>query len=119
LDSKKKALQAAQFALDKKAENPVIFDVRKFTSIADYFFICHGNSDRQVKAISENIIEQFKNIGTEHLSIEGLGVCKWVVLDYSDVIVHIFRQEERDYYNLEGLWGGAPKVRIPKGRVTK
>ncbi|OGL40992.1 MAG: ribosome silencing factor [Candidatus Schekmanbacteria bacterium RIFCSPHIGHO2_02_FULL_38_11] len=105
-------MQAVQFALDKKAEEPVVFDVRKFTSIADYFFICHGNSDRQVKAITENIIEQFKNTGIKHLSAEGFGQCTWVILDYSDVIVHVFRKEERDYYNLEGLWGDATRVKI-------
>ena len=102
--------------MDKKAEEPVIFDVRKFTSITDYFLICHGHSDRQVKAISESIIEQFKNIGIKSFSAEGLGMSNWVVIDYSDLIVHVFREEERNYYNLEGLWGEAPKVKIRRGR---
>jgi len=102
--------------LDKKAEEPVIFDVQKITSIADYFLICHGNSDRQVKAIAENIIEQFKNIGINSFAREGFEGSNWIVIDYSDLLVHVFRKEERRYYNLEGLWGQSPKVKIRGSR---
>jgi len=65
-----------------------------------------------VKAIAEYIMEQFKNAGIYHLSVEGYGQSTWVILDYSDLIVHVFRKEERDYYNLEGLWGDATRVKI-------
>ncbi|RMF94434.1 MAG: ribosome silencing factor [Candidatus Schekmanbacteria bacterium] len=113
LTSKQIVLKAAEFALEKKALDPVLYDVRKITSIADYFFICHGSSDKNVKSIAENIVEEFKKRGIYAISVDGFLLCQWIVIDYGDVVIHIFQKETRDYYNLEGIWGDAKTLKIP------
>ena len=99
------ATQIAQFALDKKAEHILSFDVKKLTSITDYFVICSADTDIQVKAIADSIR---KNTDHKPIRIEGYTQFNWVLLDYIDVIAHIFRTTERNYYNLERLWADAP-----------
>ena len=99
------ATQIAQFALDKKAEHILSIDVKKLTSITDYFVICSADTDIQVKAIADSIR---KNTDHKPIRIEGYTQLKWVLLDYIDVIAHIFRTTERNYYNLERLWADAP-----------
>jgi ribosome-associated protein len=102
-------LAVAEFASDAKAEGIVQLDLRGLTSVADYFVICTGRSDRQVKAIHDRIHLGMKNQhGTLPTRVDGATQAQWVLMDYGDVIVHIFMPEMRDFYRLEQLWGEAP-----------
>tara|TARA_B100001769_G_C21545293_1_gene311153 strand:- start:99 stop:449 length:351 start_codon:yes stop_codon:yes gene_type:complete len=93
-------------ALEKKASDLIVLNVKSLTSITDYFLICSANSEPQIKAICDNIRK-----GTPHkpFHIEGYEKLSWVLLDYIDIIVHVFKTEERKYYNIEKLWADAPK----------
>ncbi len=97
---------------EKKAENIVILNLRELTSIADAFIICSGNSNRQVTAIGEFIIQKLKKQGIQPLSSEGLAEGRWVLLDYGHVIIHIFYETVREYYDIEGLWSDAEKIEV-------
>ncbi len=99
------AAQIAHFALDKKAENVISLNVKDLTSITDEFVICSSDTNIQVKAIADSIR---KNTDHKPIRIEGYEHLNWVLLDYIDVIVHIFRTSERNYYNIEKLWADAP-----------
>lgn len=104
------AKRIVDLASDKLAEKLVLLDVRGLTSIADYFVICSGGSDRQVRAISRQIQDTLALEGEKALHEEGEAEATWILLDYDSVIVHIFTPEERDHYRLERLWGDAPAV---------
>ncbi len=110
IDAKAKAIRAAEIAFDKKAEGLAVLDVRSLTSYTDYFFICHGRSDRQVQAISEAIQMTLKAEGIRPIAVEGSATGQWVLMDYEDVVVHIFYEPVRAYYDLDRLWGDAPRV---------
>jgi ribosome-associated protein len=112
LESKDKALEAARAALDKKAKDVLILDLNSLTTIAEYFVICSGESTTQIKAITELIKEKFDEAGIKPLGIEGLNYSHWVLMDYGDVIIHIFEEETRTFYELEKLWIDAGRVRI-------
>ena len=108
------ALAIAKAALSKKASDVVILDVQGLTSIADYFIVTSGESERQVKAIANHIA---KEISTEfHVipQIEGAGTSMWILLDYGDIIVHVFKTEIRQYYGLEKMWADAPRIPTPE-----
>ncbi len=93
---------------DKKAENIVLLDLRPDVVIADFFIICNGNSDRQIKALIDYVREATKEKYQRlPFSTEGTADSGWVLMDYGDVVVHIFAEEKRRYYDLEGLWRGA------------
>lgn len=109
-----KALLLTRFALEKKARDLVVLEVRELTSIADYFIICSGSSDRQVQSIAQGIDENLSEAGHSPLSVEGAHRGHWVLMDFSDVIVHIFYEPVREFYDLEGLWGHAPRVELPE-----
>ena len=94
----------ANLALDKKAEKVVSIDLKGLTSITDHFIICSADTDIQTKAIADNIR---KNTSHKPIRIEGYEKMNWIILDYFDVVVHIFKTSEREYYNLENLWGDA------------
>jgi ribosome-associated protein len=113
-----KALLLARFALEKKACDLVIMEVRELTSIADYFIICSGRSDRQVQSIAQGIEENLGPLGISPLSVEGTHRGHWVLMDFSDVIVHVFYEPVREFYDLEGLWGHAPRVELPEPYST-
>lgn len=106
------------FALEKKSYDLVLIDVREATSIADYFVICSGRSDRQVQTIAQGIEENLAKLGIKPISIEGLSRGQWVLIDFSDVIVHIFYQPIREFYDLETLWAHAPRVELPEPYST-
>ena len=106
------------FALEKKSYDLVLIDVREATSIADYFVICSGRSDRQVQTIAQGIEENLAKLGIKPISIEGLSRGQWVLMDFSDVIVHIFYQPIREFYDLETLWAQAPRVELPEPYST-
>jgi len=101
------ARKIAQFALTKKAFDIVIMDLRKVTPITDFFVVCSADSDTQVKAIADAIIVGVQKAGREVWHNEGYSNLNWVLLDYVDVVVHIFKKEIRSFYNLERLWGDA------------
>lgn len=110
MQPKKIALLAREAALDKKAEDPVVLDISKLTDIAHYFVVTHGNSDRQVRAIAQNIIDVMDEKDVTLWHREGMDSGQWVLLDFGTVIVHIFYREIREFYNLERLWGEAPRL---------
>jgi len=99
------AARIAEFALDKKAEKVVSLNVKDLTNITDEFVICSSDTNIQVKAIADSIR---KSTDTKPIRVEGYEHLNWVLLDYIDVIVHIFKTAERNYYNIEKLWGDAP-----------
>jgi ribosome-associated protein len=105
------ALAAARAASDKKATDPVILDVSNVLGLCDYFVIASAPNDRLVRAICEEIEEQIKRAGgTGPRSIEGLDDARWVLMDFGDVIAHVFLDEAREFYALERLWGDVPRV---------
>lgn len=118
LDSREKAILLSRFALEKKAYDLVLVEVREVTSIADYFIICSGRSDRQVQSIAQGIEENLAEMEVSPLSVEGMSRGQWVLMDFSDVIVHIFYQPLREFYDLEGLWAHAPRVELPEPYAT-
>ena len=101
---------AARTAADKQAENVVVLDVREQITITDYFVICSGSSDRQVKTIAEEIEKALKTVGRAPVRVEGGPGARWILVDYVDFVVHVFHDEERAYYRLETLWQDAPRV---------
>lgn len=92
----------------------LILDIQGLTSIADYFVICSGESTTQVKAISEEILERFEDAGIKPLGIEGFRYSHWVLIDYGDVIIHVFEEETRIFYELEKLWIDAERIPLEK-----
>lgn len=97
-------------ASDKKATDIVLLRTAEVTTMADYFVICSGRSDRQVQALSAAIVDELREDGVRPLGVEGESGARWVLLDYGSVIVHLFAPEERAYYGLERLWSKAPQV---------
>jgi len=97
----------------KKAEDIVVLDVGPLSSVADHFFICSGASDRQVRAIADAIEEELTQNGEKPLAMEGYHKGTWVLIDCADVIVHVFDDETRRFYNLERLWHRAARVEVP------
>ncbi|GHH97072.1 ribosome silencing factor [Neobacillus kokaensis] len=100
---------------DKRAENITALNMQGISLIADYFIICHGNSDKQVQAIAREIREKAQENGFEVKRMEGFDEGRWVLIDLGDVVAHVFHRDERVYYNLERLWGDAPRVDILSG----
>jgi len=98
--------------VDKKARDVLVLDLQGLTTITDYFVICSGESTTQVKAITGEIEERFHAEGVKPLGIEGLSHGHWVLMDYNDVIIHIFEEETRKFYELEKLWIDAKRIRI-------
>ena len=111
-----RALIAAQIAADNRAHNIIILDLRELTQFFDFFVIASGTSRRQMHAVSEEIDHEFEDrLGDKRLSISGYRESRWIVLDYGDIIVHLFEPETREFYALEELWGKAKVVPfVPK-----
>lgn len=110
LSAKEKAVVSTQVAADRKALDVVVLDMCQASSITDYFLICSGGSNRQVQAIADAIDEQLAKQGVAALGVEGYREARWILMDYGDIIVHVFSQDTREFYDLERLWGHAPKV---------
>jgi ribosome-associated protein len=120
MDSKKLAQLCRDFADNKKAENIVILDVRKLSSVTDYFVIASGTSEPHLRAIVEEITGQLREEhGVRPRATDGSVHGAWVVLDFFDVIVHIMRQDVRERYDLESLWGDAARVKPRKKAAAK
>jgi ribosome-associated protein len=98
-------------ASEKKAWDPVVIDVRDQTSIADYFVICEGETDRQVRAIADGMVEAAKEKQLKPMAVDGYGDATWILLDFDSVLAHVFLPGERSYYDLESLWAPAAKRR--------
>ena len=108
------ALRAAQLARDKKGEDIVLLDLRALAAVADYFLLVTGLSETQVKAIADHIWETLDPEGSRPWHVEGMEHRRWVLIDYVDVVVHVFHPETREYYLLERLWGDAARVPLPE-----
>ncbi|MGC8976806.1 MAG: ribosome silencing factor [Candidatus Ratteibacteria bacterium] len=106
---KKKIKKIVKSIEDKKGENIIILDLKGLTWITDYFIIASGSSTIQTKTIADNILQNIKELP---ISVEGIEDGKWILIDYGEVIVHIFLKETRDYYKLEKLWADAKIVEI-------
>ena len=100
-------------ALAKKANRIVLLDVREKTSIADVFLLCSGRSSRQVEAIAEHIAVDMKRHGYRPLSTEGVKEGRWALIDYGHILVHVFHEPVREFYDLDGLWIDAPRLKTP------
>jgi ribosome-associated protein len=111
-DSRRTAVMAARAALEKKAEEVVVLDLRGVSGYTDFLVIGSGQSDRQIESISESVEKELKSQGHRVVGTEGQRGGRWVLLDFGDVVVHVFHQEERGHYDLEGLWADAPRVEI-------
>lgn len=107
IDSKKKALLGASAASQKKAGDIVILDMKSAASWTDYFLICSGETDIQIRAIADAIEQEFKKRKVKVWHVEGYEEAKWVLLDYGDVVIHVFHPDARKFYQLEKLWGDA------------
>lgn len=114
LESFSKALAAVEAALEKKAQDLVVLQVEHLSSIAEYFLIATGRSDIQVQAIARGIEERMARENERPLAVEGLNHAHWVVLDYDDVVIHLFFQPARDFYRLESTWTDASEVTLPE-----
>ena len=99
-------------ALNKKAQDLKLLDVRGLVSYTDYFVICSGASDRQVKAIADAIVDEMRDLNYRPLGLEGLAQGIWVVIDFGDYVIHIFHEDERENYALEKLWSDAPRLPV-------
>jgi len=113
-DPRETALLCVRYALDKKAYDLLLMDVGQYTSLADFFLICTGRSDTQVQAISQSIEEHLAALGRKPRTVEGMRTGHWVLMDYGDVVVHIFLESVRAFYDLERLWARAPIVTLPE-----
>lgn len=114
-DSKTKSILCLKAAIEKKAEDPVLLELKGISSFTDYFLLCTGKSDRQVQAIARSIEETLEKMGIRPLGQEGTGQGKWILMDYADVVVHIFLEPIRAFYDLEALWIDAPRIDLKKG----
>ena len=112
LEGKEKALEAAKLALAKKAVDVKVLDLRGLANFTDFFVICSAESSPKVKAVVDNIEKGMSALRIKPLGVEGRSFGHWVLMDFADVIVHVFENETRDYYELEKLWLDAPVVGV-------
>jgi len=113
-----KALICVDIIRERKATDLVLFEVGTLTSIADYFLIASGKSNRQVQAIAQHLQSRMKEEGFTRFGVEGERDGHWILVDYGDIVIHLFYQPVREFYDLEGLWVEAPRVNIDRDRDT-
>jgi ribosome-associated protein len=109
-DAAELAHRIVEIASDKKGNDIVMLRTAELTTMADFFVICSGRSDRQVQALAGAIVDELRDDGIRPIGTEGKSSARWILLDYGSVIVHVFAPEEREYYGLERLWGKAVQV---------
>jgi ribosome-associated protein len=102
----------AEAAAARKAQDLVALDVHELTSFADAFLLATGTSDRHVRSVADAVLEASEGMGTSALGVEGYDEGRWVLIDLNDVVVHVFQEEVREYYDLERLWGDAPVIEV-------
>jgi len=112
-DTWARALLCAEAAIDRKASDLVVLDIGPLSSVADYFVICSGRSDTQVQAIADAIERRMRDAGHRPLSVEGREHGQWILMDYADVVVHVFYTPVRAFYDLERLWSRARRATLP------
>jgi ribosome-associated protein len=112
-DSRERALLCVNASLEKKAKDLIILNVSEISAFADYFILCSGTSDRQVRAVAAAIQENLKKARIMPLGVEGEAAGRWILLDYDDVILHVFLESVRTFYDLERLWSGAQRMAVP------
>ncbi len=105
--------RSAELARDRKAQDVVVLDLRGISTATDYFVIATGRSDVQVRAIADHVVEELKKDEVRPEHVEGLRGARWALLDYVDFVVHVFHPEARSFYQLETLWGDAPRWEAP------
>ena len=110
LELSQKLRIVSEAALDMKAEEPVLLDMREVSSFADAFLIVSGRSDRHVRSVAEAVIDAIRKANEEILGNEGLDDGRWVLIDSNDVVIHVFDPEAREHFDLERLWGDAPRI---------
>ncbi len=110
LSADEKLAVVAEALLSLRAVNPVTLDMRELTVITDYFVICHGTSTTHVRALADRVVERMEEQRVRTSGLEGYSESRWILLDYGDVVVHIFAEEEREFYALERLWSDAPST---------
>lgn len=110
LTEREVAIRAAQAADEKKADNVIVMDMAGLTVFTDYFVICSGTTNAQVRAIIDAVRKSLSEVGLQPLRREGDHTSRWALMDYGGVVIHVFHHVERDYYDLEGLWESAPRV---------
>jgi ribosome-associated protein len=106
------AVAIAKAALDKKAEDVTVLDVRGLTGYADYFVVMTADSDRQASAIADHVEQTMKTAGISKVGVEGYETGRWILIDYGDVVAHVMSKESRGFYDLEGLWADAPRFQV-------
>jgi len=118
-DSAKLIETISEALLEKKAQDIVLLDVRELTTLTDYFIVCHGSSDTQIRALANSVTEKTKNdLGESVWKKEGMDVRRWIILDYVNIVVHIFSEEKREYYGIERMWSDALRTDL-KDNVIK
>ena len=112
METLEKALFCLQTIKERKAIDPILLEVGELTSLADYFLFASGGSSRQVQAITRHVEKKMREKGLRPFGVEGRQEGHWVLMDYGDVVIHIFYQPVREFYDLEGLWADAPRVPV-------
>ena len=108
------AIQAARIAHEQNAEDITVMDLRGLSPVTDFFVICSGTSDRQRRTVCDMIKDYARKIDEQPLGVAGYNTASWILVDFVDVVVHIFAPEYREYYDLELLWGDAPRIEWPR-----
>ncbi|ABB22987.1 ribosome silencing factor [Pelodictyon luteolum] len=106
------ARRAAELTLEKKCEEVKILDLRALTTMTDFFVIATADSDRKAKAAADHVVDELRHDGERPLNVEGMETMRWILLDYVDVVVHIFMPDDRRFYDLESLWSDAPVITV-------
>ncbi|MFZ1517752.1 MAG: ribosome silencing factor [Ignavibacteriaceae bacterium] len=119
MNSKLFAKKIADLVFNKKGYDVKIIDLQNIASFADFFVICSADSDTQVKAIADEIDKTLRDEGIRCWHKEGYTALTWILLDYVDVVVHIFKKESREFYNIEKLWGDAPSIEVTDPAIVK
>lgn len=117
IDARERALLCVNATLEKKARNIILLKVKELSAFTDYFLICSGASDRQVQAIASSIREKMKKEEILPLGVEGESHGQWILMDYGDVVVHIFYEPVREFYDIERLWSEAPRMDVDENSV--
>ncbi len=114
MQPKEKALLAAEAAAEEKARDITILAMEELLNITDFFVLCSGNNPRQVQAIARGVREEVEEMDDSPARVEGMDVGSWILLDFGEIVVHVFDDSRREYYNLERLWGDAERVEFPR-----
>lgn len=114
----KRVFECARVAADKRGANLVVLDVGKVSSLADYFLIVSGSSDRRVQTIADAVVQRMKELGVRPLGVEGLRDGRWALIDFGDWVVHVFYEDARGVYDLEDFWFDAPRVALPEDVIA-